>query len=87
MSVHVHLDAHSPHDHHPDEEHMDADVDLLESVIAKLGKVDKGLLLIAIVIILNRFSHHRSFALSYTLFFPDLPPFLQPQLRAPPLPA
>jgi hypothetical protein len=33
VSVHMHMEGHSPHDHHPDEEHLDADVELLQLVI------------------------------------------------------
>lgn len=47
ISVHMHLDGHEVHDHHPDEVHQDADIELSKSVLAKLGKIDLTLVLLA----------------------------------------
>jgi hypothetical protein len=47
ISVHMHLDGHEVHDHHPEEVHQDADIELGKSVLAKLSKIDLGLVLLA----------------------------------------
>lgn len=87
VSVHVHLDGHTAHDHYPDEEHTDADVDLLQLVIAKLSKIDLGLVLLAVLSLLLTPRLPRPVFVRYlTRLFHSIP-YARPLLRAPPLPA
>jgi len=87
VSVHVHLDGQSTHDHHPEEEHLDADVDLLQMVIAKLSKVDPGLMLLAVLLLLL-VSPARRLVFSRYQSRPSNPfPYSRPLLRGPPFPA
>lgn len=86
VSVHVNLEAHGPHDHHPDEKHMDADVDLSQLAIAKVSKIDPILLLIAVVTLLFQYSSLRLFASHHERLVATSPAFLRPRLRAPPIP-
>ncbi len=52
--VSVHLDVMAEHpEHHEDEHHVDADVDLFKLVFAKLVKIDVPLLLTALVFLLT----------------------------------
>lgn len=87
VSVHVHLDGHSTHDHHPEEEHLDADVDLLQMVIAKLSKVDPGLMLLAVLLLLLVSPARRLFFSRYQTRPLHSFPYSRPLLRGPPLPA
>lgn len=87
VSVHMHVDGHSPHDHHPGEEHLDADVELLQLVIAKVGKIDVGAILLAVLSLLPIFRTRHSPATRYLFFPPASPPHTRPLLRAPPLAA
>nr|WP_324257218.1 hypothetical protein [Cellvibrio fontiphilus] len=87
ISVHMHLDGHEVHDHHPEEVHQDADIELGKSVLAKSGKIELGLMLLAalaLVLLLLPAAICRSI---YTR--PYLPPplYWRPLLRAPPLTA
>ena len=87
VSVHVHMDAHSPHDHHPDEVHQDADVDLLQLVIAKISKIELGFLLLMVVSLLIATHRQRVFIPLYSRLVPSTCPFAHPPLRAPPFTA
>lgn len=90
LSVHVHLDGHHSHEHghHADDsEHLDADVELLQLVIAKIGKIDIALLLLAVLCLLLAIRPHRIIPWVYRPFFPASEPHLRPHLRAPPLAA
>lgn len=87
--VSVHMDVMGGHDveHSADEQHQDADIDLTQSALTKLGQVDFGLLLLAcfvfvLLIILSCVS-----GCTYRTFYPQLPPHWCPPLRAPPLTA
>lgn len=87
VSVHIHLNGHSAHDHHPDEEHLDADLDLLQLVVAKLSKIDLGLALLAVLSLLLTPHLPRPVFTRYLtrLFQPS--PYARPLLRGPPSPA
>ncbi len=86
MSVHMHMLGDHP-EHHADEEHQDADVDLLQSAIAKLTKLDQGLILLAVVALLLVFQPRPILANRYSPVIPTRVPFTRPPLRAPPLTA
>lgn len=86
VSVHMHALSDHP-EHHADEEHQDADVDLLQSVIAKVSQLDLGLLLLAVISLLL-VQHTKSILVSrYSAFIPTPIPFTHPPLRAPPFTA
>ncbi|MEN0037311.1 MAG: hypothetical protein AAGC78_09590 [Cellvibrio sp.] len=85
VSVHMHmLGDHPPH--HADEDHQDADVDLLQSAIAKV-KLDQSLILLAVVALLLVFKPTRVLVSHYSPFVPAHIPFARPLLRAPPFTA
>jgi disulfide bond formation protein DsbB len=86
VSVHMHMLGDHP-EHHADEDHQDADVDLLQSAIAKLTKLDQSLLLLAVVALLLVFQRTPIPASHYSPFVPVHIPFARPLLRAPPLTA
>ncbi len=90
VSVHVHLDGHHSHEHqhHQDDaEHKDADVELVQLVIAKISKIDIGLILLAVLSLLLVFQPQRITHTRYTVLLPHHRPFARPLLRAPPLTA
>ena len=46
LSIHLQLQHMDELEHHPDEVHQDADIELGKSVLAKLSKIDLGLVLL-----------------------------------------
>ncbi len=86
MSVHMHMLGDHP-EHHADEEHQDADVDWLQSAIAKLTKLDQGLILLALVALLLVLQPRQILISRYCAPIPISIPFTRPPLRAPPLTA
>jgi hypothetical protein len=82
----VHMDVMGGHlEHHPDEIHQDADIDLTQSILAKLSKIELDmLLLIALVLVLVRLP---AILLSstYLSFCPPAALYRRPLLRAPPV--
>lgn len=86
VSVHMHMLGDHP-EHHDDEVHQDADVDLLQSAIAKLTKLDQGLILLAVVALLLVVRPRPVLASRYSAFIPTPIPFTRPPLRAPPFTA
>lgn len=86
VSVHLHMLGDHP-DHHDDEVHQDADVDLLQSAIAKLSKLDQTLILLAVVALLLVILPRQLLASRYSPFVPTHIPFARPMLRAPPFTA
>jgi hypothetical protein len=87
ISVHMHLDGHEVHDHHPDEVHQDADIELGQSVLAKLSKVDLGLALLAALALVLLILPRALFPPVYPGFYPSRSPHWRPLLRAPPFAA
>lgn len=86
VSVHMHMLGDHP-EHHADGDHQDADVDLLQSAIAKLTKLDQGLILLAVVALLLVFQPAPILVSRYSPFVPLHIPFARPLLRAPPFTA
>jgi hypothetical protein len=86
VSVHVHLDQ-GEHDHHDDEVHQDADLDLSQLAPAKVNKVDLGLILLATLSLLLVIVPCLLFNSIYRCSFPSFGFYYRPPLRAPPLPA
>lgn len=86
VSVHMHMLGDHP-EHHADEDHQDADVDLLQSAIAKLTKLDQSLILLAVVALLLVFQRTPVLVSHYSAFVPTHIPFARPLSRAPPLTA
>ena len=87
VSVHIHLDGHAIHDHHPNEAHQDTDIELGQSVLAKLSKVDLVLGLIAALSLSLLVLPAAIFCCIYRAFYPLNPLHARPLLRAPPLTA
>lgn len=87
ISVHMHLDGHEAHDHHPDEAHQDADIELTQSVLAKLSKIDLGLILFAALALALLILPTALFIGAYRAFYPRIALHWRPLLRAPPLTA
>ena len=84
--ISIHSDLMTGHpEHHEDEEHVDADGDLFEPVLAKLVKIDAPLLLTAFIFLLMLCAHQQIFLSRYPL--PFTPRFigLRPPSRAPPV--
>ena len=86
VSVHMHALSDHP-DHHADGEHQDADMDLLQSAIAKLSKLDQSFILLAVVALLLIQQPRQQAVSRYSTFIPTRIPFAHPPLRAPPLTA
>lgn len=86
VSIHMHMLGDHP-EHHIDEDHQDADVDLLQSAIAKLSKLDQSLILLAVVALLLVFQPALVLVSRYSSFVPAHIPFARPLLRAPPFTA
>ena len=85
ISVHMHLDGHEPHSHHPDEVHQDADIELTQSVLAKLSKIDLGLILLAALALALLILPTPLFTSAYRAFYPSISLHWRPLLRAPPV--
>ncbi len=86
VSVHMHMLGDHP-EHHADEDHQDADVDLLQSAIAKLTKLDQSLILLTVITLLLVLQRTQVLVSHYSSFIPAHIPFARPLLRAPPLTA
>ncbi len=86
MSVHMHMLGDHP-EHHDDEPHQDADVDLLQSAIAKLTKLDQGLILLVVVALLFVVLPRQILISRSISLIPTYTPYTRPPLRAPPLTA
>lgn len=86
VSVHMHLlDSHP--EHHADEQHQDADIELGQSVVAKLGKIDLGLVLCAALALIFLPLPGVVLGTTYQQVYPPLSLFWRPWLRAPPVTA
>jgi len=86
--VSVHMEMMGGHlDHHDGEPHQDADVNLLQSVVAKLSKIDLGLVLVALVVLALSATSQRPLLRPYVLLLPSVFPHSRPLLRAPPFTA
>lgn len=85
MSVHMHLDGHEVHEHHPDELHQDADIELTQSALAKLSKIDLGLVLLAALALALLILPIPVFTSAYRAFYLRVPLHWRPLLRAPPV--
>lgn len=85
ISVHMHLDVHEVHDHHPDEVHQDADIELTQSALAKLSKIDLGLVLLAALALALLILPTPIFISAYRAFYPRISLHWRPLLRAPPV--
>lgn len=85
LSVHMHLHGHGAHGHHADEEHQDADIELGKSVLAKLGKIDLGLVLLAALALMLLILPQAGLCRSYRPFYPPPSLYWRPLLRAPPV--
>lgn len=85
ISVHMHLNGHEVHDHHPDEVHQDADIELGKSVLVKLSKIDLGLVLLVALALVLLILPHAGFASIYRSFYPPSSLYWRPLLRAPPV--
>lgn len=84
--VSVHSDVMVEHpEHHDDERHVDADVDLFKLVIAKLVKIDVPLLLTALVCLLTLSTRQQHFFSRYFRLYSRRVIGLRPPLRAPPV--
>lgn len=86
VSVHMHLDGHEVHDHHPDEVHQDADIELTQSALAKLSKIDLGLVLLAALALALLILPTPVYTSAYRSFYPRVFLYWRPLLRAPPVP-
>lgn len=86
VSVHINMLGDHP-GHHADEQHQDADLDLLQSAIAKLSKLDQHLILLAVIALLLVFQPRPLLVNRYVPFVPIHIPFARPPLRAPPFTA
>ncbi|MES2824209.1 MAG: hypothetical protein V4732_11455 [Pseudomonadota bacterium] len=83
--VSVHLDVMTEHpEHHQDERHVDADVDLFKLVFANIVKIDVPLLLTALMFLLALSTQQPIFFSSYSRHYSRRVIGLRPPLRAPP---
>lgn len=87
--VSVHMDVMGGHDaeHHADEQHQDADIDLTQSAVTKLGKIDLGLVLLAVLAFTLLILTSPTRISAYRVFYPPLSYHWCPPLRAPPVTA
>ncbi len=86
--VSVHMEMMGGHQgHHDAEAHIDADVKLLQSVLAKISKIDLGLVLAAVLLLALVLAPRRLLLRPYAVFLPPSYPYARPLLRAPPLTA
>ena len=83
IEVHIHgVDDHA--DHHSDEQHLDADVNLSQALLIKLNKIDLPLLIAATLLLTVLFEKVAPITFSYSQIFPSNCLCLRPPLRAPP---
>lgn len=83
ISVHIDVMAEHP-EHHADEHHIDADVDILKLVLAKLVKIDVPLLLTVALMLMALCAQQNLFFARYSRYSPRRILGLRPPLRAPP---
>jgi hypothetical protein len=84
--VSVHMDVMDGHlEHHGNEVHQDADIELDQTLLAKLGKIELGLILFAAALLLLILPKP-VFTCIYHPFYPRISLHRRPLLRAPPLP-
>lgn len=85
--VSIHMDVLGEHTNHAaDEQHVDADVDLLsQPLLAKLTKIDLPLLLAAALLLAVLFEKTSFIVSNYSHTYFSRPAGLRPLLRAPPL--
>lgn len=84
VSVHMDLLSGHPDHEHGDETHIDADAELVESILFKLTKIDLPLLITALVYALLLIGPTRSFPRTVLQPFTNKYFLLRPPLRAPP---
>jgi hypothetical protein len=83
--VSVHMEMVGDHDeHHPEEVHQDADIKLLQSVIAKLVSIDGALLLLAALALVFLVIPRTIFYARYCSLYYCVSLHWRPLLRAPP---
>lgn len=87
LSIHLQLQHMDELEHHPDEVHQDRDVDVLQSVLAKLSKIDLNVILLAVLALLLFIPPPQVFTRRIVAFIPTRFPHLRPPLRAPPFSA
>lgn len=81
----IHMDSLGEHpDHHENEKHLDADVDLNQPALLKLFKVELPVLVITLLLLVVSFKDSLSIIYFYTRHRPPRLIGLQPPLRAPP---
>ena len=84
--VSVHMDVMGGHlEHHGDEVHQDADIELTQSALAKLSKIDLGLILLAALALALLILPTPVFTSAYRAFYPRVFLYWRPLLRAPPV--
>lgn len=84
--VSVHMDVMGGHlEHHGNEVHQDADIDLVQSALAKLSKIDLGLVLLAALALALLILPTPIFTSAYRAFYPRVSLHWRPLLRAPPV--
>lgn len=84
----MHMEMMGGHqNHHDDEPHIDADVKLLQSVLAKISKIDLSLMLALVVLLVLALQPRRLLLPRYVVFLAAHFPHVRPPLRAPPLAA
>jgi hypothetical protein len=84
--VSVHMGVISDHVEHPaDAGHQDANIDLVQSVLAKLSKVEVGLILLSLLALALLILPTAIFITAYRRFYPRISLHWRPLLRAPPV--
>lgn len=84
-SVSIHMDVMGNHlEHQLDEQHQDADIDLTQSALTKPGKIDTGLILLAVLAVLLLVISRTSIVHTYRIVFCQTRLYRHPPLRAPP---
>ncbi len=82
----VHMDALGEHlQHKASEQHVDADLDLSQSLIVKIVKIDLPLLVAAALLLALLFKQSTTFVTCYSRVFSSRLIGLRPPLRAPPV--
>jgi len=85
VSVHMEMtDEHADH-HEADEQHVDADVDLSQPLLAKLTKIDLPLLIAAAILLAMLFEIISIIFSRYSQHYSPRHAGLPPPLRAPPV--
>jgi hypothetical protein len=84
ISVHIHALGEHP-DHTTDEQHVDADVDLNQPLLAKLTKIDLPLLITAALLLAVLFEKASVVVTNYSPAYSSRRAGLRPPLRAPPV--